>query len=58
MCVHDGRAFIQELGYDYEYSEDEVKIVLDYLGYDFERDKFNFREMVKKAKTKPYEIFK
>ena len=58
MCVHDGRAFIQELGYDYEYSEDEVKIVLDYLGYDFERDKFNFREMVKKAKKKPYEIFK
>ena len=50
MCVHDGVAFTMELGYDYEYGEDEVKIVLDYLGYDFERDKFKFREMVKKAR--------
>ena len=36
-----------ELGYDfYEYY---VKIVLSSIGYDFERDKFNYREMVKKA---------
>ncbi|MBA7583995.1 hypothetical protein ES708_25947 [subsurface metagenome] len=52
MCVHDGVAFVMELGYDYEYGEHEVEIVLDYLGYDFERDKFNFKEMVKKALNK------
>jgi len=49
MVVHDGRPLIMELGYDYEYGEYEVEIVLDYLGYDFELDKFNYREMVKKA---------
>lgn len=54
MCVHNGVAFVMELGYDYEYSEHEIEIVLDYYGYDFERDKFNFREMIKKAKKKPY----
>lgn len=45
--VYDGVAFIKELGYNYD--ESDVEIVLDYHGYDFERDKFNFREMVKKA---------
>ena len=58
MCVHNGVAFITELGYNDEYGEYEVEIVLDYHGYDFERDKFNFREMVRKAKKKPYEIIK
>ena len=47
MVVHDGRPLIMELGNNY--GEYEVEIVLDYLGYDFELDKFNFREMVKKA---------
>lgn len=45
MGVYDGVAFIQDLGY--EYGENDVKILLDYLDYDFERDKFNFREIVK-----------
>ena len=39
--------FIEELGYDY--GESDVEIVLGSVGYDFERDKFNFREMVKKS---------
>ena len=47
MVVHDGRPLIMELGNNY--GEHEVEIVLRYLGYDFELDKFNFREMVKKA---------
>ena len=49
MCVHNGVPFVMELGHTYEYGEHEVEIVLNYLGYDFELDKFNFREMVKKA---------
>ncbi len=48
MCVHDGVPFVMELGYDYEYGEREVEIVLDYLDYDFELDKFNFREWLRK----------
>lgn len=45
--VYDGIAFIEELGYDYD--EFNVEIVLGSIGYDFERDKYNYREMVKKA---------
>lgn len=47
MGVHDGIAFIEVFGYDYD--EFNVEIVLGSVGYDFERDKFNFREMVKKS---------
>ena len=54
MCVHNGRPIIMELGYDDKFGEYEVEIVLDYHGYDFERDKFKFKEMVKKAKKNPY----
>ena len=49
MVVHDGRPLIMELGNNY--GEYEVEIVLDYLGYDFERYKFNYREMIKKSKN-------
>ena len=54
MCVYNNKPIIMELGYDYDYGEHEVEIVLDYHGYDFEQDKFNYRKMVKKAKKKPY----
>lgn len=47
MYVHDDIAFIEEFGYDYD--ESDVEIVLSSVGYDFEQDKFNFSEMVKKA---------
>ncbi len=50
MCVHNGVAFIEEFGYDYD--EFDVEIVLEYHGYDFEQDKFNYRKMVKRAKLK------
>lgn len=50
MCVHNGVANVQELGFDFE--EEEVEIMLRYYGYDFEQDKFNYREMVKRAKKK------
>ena len=50
MCIHDGKPIIMELGYSYEY--DDVEIVLEYHGYDFKQDKFNYREMVKRAKLK------
>ncbi len=54
MGVHNGVAFVMELGYDNEYGDYEVEIVLGYHGYDFERDIFSYRRMVKKAKEKPY----
>ncbi len=52
MCVHKGVPIVVELGYSYEYDENDVKIVLEYHGYDFEQDKFNYRKMVKRAKLK------
>lgn len=52
MCVHDSAPLVMELGYDYD--ENEVGFVLSYLGYDFDRDKFNYKKMVKRAKERPY----
>ena len=52
MCVHKGVPIVTELGYSYEYDENDVEIVLEYHGYDFEQDKFNYRDMVKRAKLK------
>jgi len=66
MCVYDGVAFIVDLGYDYDeveikvieesrnFYEFDIKIVLRSIGYDFERDKFNFKELVKKASDLDY----
>lgn len=52
MCVHNGKPIIEELGYSNEYDEFDVEIVLEYHGYDFEQDKFNYREVVKRAKQR------
>lgn len=56
MCVHKGVAIVMELGYHYEYEEYEVKLVLESHGYDFKQDKFKYREMVKEAKKRPWEV--
>ncbi len=66
MGVYDGVPFVVELGYDYDevevtvieesrdFYEFDVKIVLRFIGYDFERDEFNFKELVKKASNLNY----
>ncbi len=67
MGVYDGVSFVVELGYDYDdeevafieesgrdFYEFDIKIVLRFIGYDFERDKFNFKELVKKASNLNY----
>ena len=52
MCVHNGVPIVVELGYNYEYDENDVEIVLEHHGYDFGQDKFNYRRIVKRAKLK------
>ena len=67
MGVYNGVSFVVELGLDYDdvevafieksygdFYEFDIEIVLRFIGYDFERDKFNFKELVKKASDLDY----
>lgn len=67
MGVYDGVSFVVELGYGYDevevafieesgrdFYEFDIKIVLRFIGYDFEQDKFNFKELVKKTSNLNY----
>lgn len=50
MCVLNGVPIVMELGYPNEYDEVDVELILESHGYDLEQDKFNYKEIVKRAK--------
>jgi hypothetical protein len=50
MFVLNGVPIVMELGYPKEYDEDDVGLILEGYGYDIEQDKFNYKEIVKRAK--------
>ena len=50
MCVLNGVPIVMELGFPNEYDEGDVELILESYGYDLERDKFNYKEIVKRAK--------
>lgn len=50
MGVLNGVPIVMELGFPKEYDEVDVELILESYGYDLERDKFNYKEIVKRAK--------